>query len=127
MQNKPIKAALLDLDGIAIVGRKRFFSERLAEDLGIPNEIVQEFFSKELKRCTFGNADLKELIAPYLVKWGWPGTVDSLLEYWFVSESTKDEAVLAIVKQLRDKGITCYIATRQEKYRMQYLLDVVGA
>jgi putative hydrolase of the HAD superfamily len=127
MQNQSIKkAALFDLDGIAIVGRKRFFSIRLAEELSIPNEAVQEFFTKDLKPCSFGKADLKEQIAPYLDKWGWQGTVDDLLQYWFESESTRDEEVLSIVRALREKGVKCYIATRQEKYRMQYLLDVVG-
>jgi putative hydrolase of the HAD superfamily len=123
---KHIKVALFDLDGLVIVGRKRFFSERLAEEHGIPLESVQEFFLNDLKPCSFGKADLKEQIAPYLVKWNWQGTVDDLLDYWFTSENTKDEAVLGIIKSLRDRGVKCYIATRQEKYRMQYLLDVVG-
>lgn len=123
---KDTKIALFDLDGLVIVGRKRFFSERLAEEHGIPLESVQEFFLKDLKPCSFGKADLKEQIAPYLAKWNWNGSVDDLLDYWFTSENTKDEEVLAIVKQLRDRGVKCYIATRQEKYRMQYLLDVVG-
>jgi putative hydrolase of the HAD superfamily len=126
MENHQIKAALFDLDGIVITGRKRFFSERLAEEHNIPMEQVLEFFTKDLKPCSFGKADLKEQIAPHLVKWKWKGTVEDLLEYWFTSESTKDDVVLNIVKALRDRGVKCYIATRQEKYRMQYLLDEVG-
>ncbi|CAN5683533.1 hypothetical protein BH11PAT2_BH11PAT2_03800 [soil metagenome] len=126
MNTTPIKAVLFDLDGIVIVGRKRFFSERLAQEQNIPMEAVLEFFQNDLKPCSFGQADLKEKLAPYLVKWNWQGSVDDLLDYWFSSESTRDEEVLAIVKQLRDRGVKCYIATRQEKYRLQYLLDVVG-
>lgn len=126
MQNQQTKAVLFDLDGIVIVGRKRFFSERLAEEYDIDPELVQTFFQNDLKLCSFGKADLKANIAPHLVKWNWQGTVDDLLEYWFSSESTKDEEVLSIVKLLREHGVKCYIATRQEKYRMQYLLDAVG-
>lgn len=123
---KDIRAALFDLDGLVIIGRKRFFSERLAEEHNIPMEKVQEFFLNDFKECSFGKADLKEKIAPYLVKWSWQGSVDDLLNYWFSSEGIKDEEVLRIVKELRNSGVKCYIATRQEKYRMQYLLDVVG-
>lgn len=126
MEHPEIKVALFDLDGIVIVGRTRFFSERLSEEHHIPMEQVQEFFSKDLKPCSFGKADLKEQIAPYLARWNWQGTVDDLLDYWFTSENTKDENVLQIVQDLRRRGVRCYIATRQEKYRMQYLLDVVG-
>ena len=126
MNTTPIKAILFDLDGIVIVGRKRFFSERLAEEHNIPMESVLEFFQNDLKPCSMGEADLKEKLAPYLAKWNWQGSTEDLLEYWFSSESTKDVEVLAIVKQLRDKGVKCYVATRQEKYRLQYLLDVVG-
>lgn len=126
MHTTSIKAALFDLDGIVIVGRTRFFSERLAEEHNIPLDDVMEFFLNDLKPCSMGKADLKEAIAPYLKKWNWQGTVDDLLEYWFTSENTKDEEVLSIVKQLRDNGVKCYIASRQEKYRIQYLEDVVG-
>jgi putative hydrolase of the HAD superfamily len=126
MKNPQIKAALFDVDGIVIVGRTRFFSERLAEEHNIPMEEVMKFFLNDLKPCSFGSADLKEQIAPYLTAWNWQGTVDDFLNYWFSSESTKDEVVLDIVKKMRENGIKCYIATRQEKYRLQYLLDVVG-
>lgn len=126
MQQNTTKAAVFDLDGIVIKKRSRFFSERFAEEQGVANEVVQEFFVNDLKPCSFGRADLKESIAPYLSKWNWEGSVDDLLAHWFSSESTKDETVLTIVQALRDRGIKCYIATRQEKYRIQYLLDVVG-
>jgi putative hydrolase of the HAD superfamily len=124
--NTQIKYALFDLDGVVITARARYFSEQFADEQGIDPEAVQEFFRNEFKKCLFGRTDLKEVIAPYLPQWNWKGTVDELLEHWFASESTKDEAVLEVLKQLRAAGIKCYIATRQEKYRMRYLEEVVG-
>lgn len=120
------KAILFDLDGLVIVGKKKLFSERVSEELNIPYAEVSEFFTKDFRECSFGRADLKEKIAPYLKKWGYKGTVDEFLEYWFKGESTTDKEVLEIVRKLRSKGIKCYIATRQEKYRKEYLLNVVG-
>lgn len=121
-----IKAILFDVDGIVLTARTQFFSHRFAAEQGIPKEAVEEFFLGNFKKCSFGQADLKEEVAPFLPKWGWQGTVEEFLTHWFESESTKDEAVLALVEVLREKGVKCYIATRQEKYRFRYLLDVVG-
>ena len=120
------KAILFDVDGIVIEPRKQFFSERLAEKQGISKEAVQKFFLHDFKKCSFGTGDLKVEIAPYLSEWKWEGSVDDLLTYWFESESTKDEVVLKAISTFRNDGIKCYIATRQEKYRLRYLLDTVG-
>ena len=126
MNPENIKAILFDIDGIVITGRKHFFSYRLAREHGIPEKDVEEFFKNDFRECSFGRADLKEKIAPYLIKWGWKGSVDDLLKYWFESESTTDREVLRIISELRSRGVKCYMASRQEKYRLQYILDVIG-
>lgn len=120
-----IKAILFDLDGLVIKKKEKLFSQRVSEEMGLPYEQVSEFFTGDFRECSFGRADLKEKISPHLVKWGYKGSVDEFLKHWFETESNTDEEVLEIVKALRSKGIKCYIATRQEKYRKQYLLDVV--
>ncbi|HRH24598.1 MAG TPA: HAD-IA family hydrolase [Candidatus Paceibacterota bacterium] len=121
-----IKAVLFDLDGIVIVGREKYFSHKLAEEKGIPLEKVDAFFLNDFKSCVMGTCDLKEGISPYLPEWGWRGTVEEFLENWFSSERTRDENVIAIIDRLRAAGVKCYIASRQEKYRMRYLLEEVG-
>jgi len=118
-----IRVILFDLDGLVIVGRKLLFSLRLSEEKNIPKEKIDEFFLNDFRECSFGRADLKEKIAPYLLKWNYDGTVDDLLKFWFETENTIDLEVLKIITDLRAKGIKCYIATRQEKYRMSYLLN----
>ena len=120
------KTILFDLDGLVIIGNGKLFSQRISEEMNIPYEQVSEFFTKDFRECSFGRADLKEKIAPYLTKWGHKGTVDDFLNYWFEGESNTDKEVLKLVSELRLKGIKCYIATRQEKYRKEYLLNVIG-
>jgi len=120
------KAILFDLDGVVVVNKGKKFSERLSEKLGIPLERISEFFINDFKECSFGRADLKVKIAPYLVKWGYKGTAEDLLQFWFEDEGTADKEVLRVVADLRSKGVRCYIATRQEKYRKEYLLEQVG-
>jgi len=121
-----IKVILFDIDGIIITGRKHLFSERLASEYNISQELVEEFFRTDFRECTFGRADLKEKISPHLDKWNWGNGVEKLLEYWFTSENKTDKEVLDTVSRLRSRGIKCYIATRQEKYRSRYLLETLG-
>ncbi len=120
------KVILFDLDGLVIIGNGKLFSQHISENMNIPYECVLEFFNKDFRECSFGRADLKNKIAPYLIKWGYKGTSDDFLNYWFERESNTDKEVLMLVKKLRLNGIKCYIATRQEKYRKDYLLNVVG-
>ncbi|HEX8591264.1 MAG TPA: HAD-IA family hydrolase [Candidatus Paceibacterota bacterium] len=121
-----IKAALFDVDGVILVGRECLFSERLAKHQDIPGAHVSEFFAKDFKKCSFGKADLKEVLTPYLSKWKWKGSVDDLCSFWFENEGIIDAELLAIVTKLRGSGIKCYVATRQEKYRLKYLVDSLG-
>ncbi len=121
-----IKAICFDIDGLIIVGREKYFSYRLSEEKKIPIQEVEAFFINDFPDCSYGRSDLKEKIAPYLPKWNYEGSVEDLLQYWFESESKIDEEVLKIITDLRAKGIQCYLATRQEKYRMEYLLNKVG-
>src|SRR4051812_21978094 len=109
-----IRAVLFDLDGLVFVRRPKLFSEQFAEEYDVPLEDVREFFVKDLKPCSMGQADLKEKIAPYLKKWNWPHDVESFLNYWFRSCNETDDAVMYRVSELREHGIECYIATRQE-------------
>jgi len=123
MQDRKIKAILFDLDGLVILKQDKLFSLRFAEENNITKEQVNEFFLNDFRECSFGRADLKEKIAPYLIKWNYDGTVDDILKFWFESENVIDLEVLKIITNLRSNGIKCYIATRQEKYRMSYLLN----
>jgi putative hydrolase of the HAD superfamily len=121
-----IKAILFDLDGIVMIGREKYFSVRYAEEHDVPVEMVSEFFLGQFQKCSFGQCDLKEEIAPFLPKWKWEGSVEDFIRHWFTTEATLDTTVLKRIDALRAKGFKCYIASRQEKYRMAYLLDEVG-
>ncbi|MBM3257150.1 MAG: HAD family hydrolase [Candidatus Liptonbacteria bacterium] len=116
------KVILFDADGVAIAPHP-YFSERLEKEYGIPREKVLPFFKNEFKLCTVGKADIKTELKTYLPKWEWSKSVDEFLKLWFESELTVNMEVLEIVSSLRERGVQCYLASDNEKYRAAYILN----
>jgi len=116
-----IKAILFDLDGVVIKKREKMFSQRLSEQLDLSLDKILTFFNGEFRECSLGRADLREKVAPYLKEWNYKGLIDDFLKFWFESESETNTEVLEIIESLRTRGLKCYIATRQEKYRKEYV------
>lgn len=119
-----IKAILFDADGVLLNGEK--FSRVLAKEKGLSEEITHEFFKGPFKDTIIGKKDLRTILPPFLAKWNWRGGVDAFLQYWFESEHKIDEALVAYVQELRSKNIQCYVATNQEKNRIEYMLKNMG-
>jgi len=117
-----ITEVLFDADGVVIKNRGRFFSEKYAEEYGVPLDQVAAFFKQEYGKCARGQADLKEVLPQYLNRWGWEGTINTFLNYWFESERDLEARILACVDDLRSRGIRCSIVSDQEKYRAEYLM-----
>jgi putative hydrolase of the HAD superfamily len=120
------KAILFDADGVVLKKQAEYFSVRFAREHGAPQEELREFFKTTFLLCQKGQADLKQELTPLLPKWGWDKDPDAFLKYWFTTDVALDEEVLKEVAQLRAKGITCYLATDQEKYRAEYLRKRMG-
>lgn len=120
-----IKAIIFDADEM-IIKREEYFSSKLSREYDIPEGKIMPFFRGEFQECLTGKADLKKAISPYLKDWGWKGTLEDLLGYWFASEQEIDERVLEQINGLKSRGIKCYLATKQEKYRTEYLRKNLG-
>src|SRR3989338_7215774 len=117
-----ISYILYDLDGVIITATKRLFSRALSEQFGTSYEKdMLPFFNGPFQECLVGRADLKGELLPYLERWHWPHGVDALLRFWFTHEHTLDEHLLEHVKELRGKGVRCFIATNNEEYRTDYV------
>jgi len=122
-----IKAVLLDADGVVIKNHD-YFSNRYKKDYGksLNDDVIVNFFRNEYKQTAIGKANLKELLKERLDEWGWKGSVDELLKYWFEGEKELDDEVLRAVNKLREKGVKVCLASDNEKYRAEYLLNTVG-
>lgn len=117
---------LLDVDGVVIRPRNKYFSETYSEDYGVPLEDILPFFKGEYKKAAIGEIDIKIILPAYLAKWGWKGTIEEFLQYWFEKERDVDEKVLGTVRDLRQKGVKVYLVSDNEANRANYLMNEVS-
>ncbi len=123
-----IKVILFDVDGVIVRLREKYFSQRLAESssLNLDESSIKSFFSNEFLLCEIGKGDLKQELHQRIKAWGYLGTVDELIKFWFEGEAELIPQVVEEIKALRSKGVKCFVATNNEKYRTQYLWERVG-
>ncbi len=114
------KAILWDADGV-VIKSPYLFSEQLALDYGISMDKMLPFFTGVFRECSLGKADLREELAKVIGDWGWQGTVDELIDYWFTKGTVFDPEVSDFIKLLKAQGVRCFMTTDNEKYRGQYL------
>ncbi len=113
-------------DGVNCITYQEPLSVGLERDYKISLEKTLPFFRGVLQDCVAGQADLKEVIPPFLDAWGWKGGVDKLLSYWFERDHKIDRELVSYIGDLRKKGVLCLLATNNEKYRFAYMLDKMG-
>ncbi|MFH1253659.1 MAG: hypothetical protein V1664_05045 [Candidatus Uhrbacteria bacterium] len=116
---------LWDADGVTLKN-SRLFSEQLEIDYGIKTETVLPFFKGVFRECSVGRADLKVELAKVIGEWGWPGTVGGLMDYWFSKGTLVDQEMIKFIETVRDSGSRCFMTTDQEKYRGEYLKNLLG-
>lgn len=120
-----IKAVVFDADGV-VINSPGYFSVQYQKDFNVSNDVMLPFFKGKFQKCLVGEADLKEELKPLLEEWKWQGSADDLLKYWFEAEHYIDNRVITEIKRLKEKGIKCYLGTKQEKYRMKYIEEDMG-
>ncbi len=120
-----IKAVIFDADDVLII-KPKMFSQHLEEDYGIKRSVTSKFFTGDFQNCMIGKADLKEELEKHIKVWGWKGSVEELLKYWFKVEHDVNHELVELIKRLKNKGIKSYLATNNEKYRTEYIRNEMG-
>lgn len=119
-----LKAMFWDADGV-LIKSKHLFTEQLERDFGMDTKKMLPFFLGVFRECAIGKADLKEELAKVVDDWGWRGTVEELVHYWFTKGTEIDETVLAFVKEIHESGVPTFMVTDNEKYRGEYLRGIL--
>lgn len=119
-----IKAIIFDADGVTVQGLQ--FSNQLEKEYGIPKEKTTKFFETDFPKCLIGNGDLKIELAKHVDEWGWKGSIDELLMYWFKTEHKLNEPLIEYITSLKGRGLKVFLATNNEKYRTEYMLNKMG-
>jgi len=115
-----IKAIIFDADDVLIIKPKRF-SQCLEEDYGIKKSVTSDFFKKDFQNCLVGKSDLKKELEKHIKEWGWKGSVDELLAYWFKVENHINDRLVQFIEELKSMKIRCFMGTNNEIYRTKYL------
>lgn len=119
-----MKIVLFDADGVLTLPEE-VFSVVYARSHGLDTEPFEQFFRNDWKPIVSGKADLKESITANPGLWQWKGDIDDLLKYWFETEDVRNEELIIVIRQLKAQGTPCYLATEQEKYRGNYMREVM--
>ena len=119
-----VNAIVFDVDGVLV--RAGVFGEILERQYGLDRSRTGAFFQGPFKECILGRADLREALEPFLLEWGWSGSVQDCLDLWFQADSELNQQMLDVAAALREDGRRCYVASTQEACRAAYLEDVLG-
>ncbi len=118
------KVLLFDADGVLTLPEE-FFSQVYARSRGFAPEPFEEFFKTQWQPIVTGKKDLKEAIQENQDVWQWHDDIDALINLWCETEDLRNEEMLELVSIMRKTGHLCYLATEQEKYRGNYMRDVM--
>ena len=118
-----IKAILFDADGVLTLPEE-MFSVMYSKSRGLDPEPFENFFKTEWQDFVIGNRDLKRIFVKIQISGN--GTIrQRLLEFWFKSEDIRNDEMIELVEQIRQSSTPCYLATEQEKYRGEYMKNVM--
>lgn len=113
---------LLDVDGVLVIPPDWFGVKLLREH---PQE-ARAFFEGAFVPATRGETDLLSHVPAFLSATGRPGTPEGFVREWLEYENHPNRPMLAAVRELRSAGWRAFLATNQERNRVNHLLREVG-
>jgi putative hydrolase of the HAD superfamily len=119
-----VRAVLVDADGVLQVNADDWL-DRLrafvpAED---GEEFVDDLFAAE-EPALRGERRFADVVAEVCARWRLTGREEELVDHW--RHALVQPEVVELVRELRDTGIGCHLATNQNDVRAAYLLDELG-
>ncbi|WP_404373421.1 HAD-IA family hydrolase [Sphingomonas sp. MMS24-J45] len=124
----PIKAIMVDIDGVLLVRPDPGgWSANLERDLGVSAATLQSaFFEPHWDDVVHVRAALRERLEPVLADFAPLLPYRTLIDYWFSNDAHVDSVLLAELAELRAGGTQIHLATVQERERARYLWEDLG-
>ena len=119
-----VKCTLFDVDGVLTLSEE-IFSVYYAKSQGLDIKPFEYFFKNQWHSIVTGKKDLIKSIESKPELWRWNGSTEDLLKYWFKAEDKQNKELLKTISIIKEKGTPCYVATDQEKYRTNYIKNVM--
>ena len=104
---------------------EELFSIVYSRSYGLDPRPFETFFQTEWQEFVIGKRDLKEHIKNHPELWQWNGTPDQLVNYWCTSEDIRNQSMIDLIQRIKRADIPCYLATEQERYRGEYMKNVM--
>jgi len=112
---------LFDIDGVLI---KAFeFGKWLKNNHLLTDEDLNEFFDGPFLKCSEGKADLIKELTPFLIKWGLHYSPEEFCQLWFKHDGLRIQSGHVLLNDCLKQGAKIGIASTQEKYRKQYIME----
>lgn len=114
-----IKAILFDADGVVQCPGERFHQFIARNAPGGDAAQFWKVVGTAEKPCLTGAADFVDALRGALNAMGSTATIEEALDAW--NDVVVDRSVLAVVRELRDRGLICALATNQNPYRAHHM------
>ena len=122
MTPAPLKALMVDVDGVVLVPQPGGWGRDLEADLGLSLPRLQsEFFAQHWPDIEVGRAGLEERLAPVLARIAPHLSCEALTRYWFEKDANPDASLLEDLRRVRAAGLQVHLATVQEHRRAAYI------
>jgi putative hydrolase of the HAD superfamily len=103
------------------------WSRNFERDLGLSiTSFSSHLFGGRFQKAMVGEDCLVEIVTDWTVKNGAHGRADEILDYWFSRDALPDADTLAIVSDLKSRGILNVMATNNEIHRTNYIETAMG-
>jgi putative hydrolase of the HAD superfamily len=123
----PLKALMVDVDGVVVVTPEGGWGATLEADLGLSLATLQaQFFAPHWREVSLGRAGLHERLGPVLARHAPHLTSAALVAYWFEKDARLDHGLLDQLAELRAGGLALHLATVQEHLRADHLWTALG-
>ena len=130
-----MQVILFDVDGVLIDGYhyrpeyRKCWHKNLKEDFGIDPEYFSNTFFHDpySTKVLMGKMDLREALKEWLPSAGYFGDVNKFIKYWLENDSALNMRLIEKIKYLKKSNtVRLFIATNQEKNRVDYLMNTLG-